>query len=143
MTRVDFYSLGEGSTADRFLLACRLVERIYAEGYRIYIQVPDGERARHLDRLLWTFRQQSFLPHGLFDEADRKLTPILIGVDADPVDEDQVLINLGLRVPEFFARFRRLCELLDRDPAVLAAGRERFSYYRNRGYALHHHRIRL
>jgi DNA polymerase-3 subunit chi len=143
VTRVDFYSLREGSAGDRFLLACRLVERIHAEDHRIYIHVPDREQARHLDRLLWTFRQQSFLPHGIYDEADRELTPILIGVDKDPVDEDQVLINLGLEVPEFFGRFARLCEPVDRDPGVLAAGRERFKYYKDRGYALHHHEIRL
>jgi hypothetical protein len=37
---------------DRFLLACRLVERIYETGHRSYIQVADPEEARHLDRLL-------------------------------------------------------------------------------------------
>jgi DNA polymerase-3 subunit chi len=143
VTRVDFYSLAEGSAGDRFLLACRLVERIYAAGHRIYIQVPDREQARNLDRLLWTFRQQSFIPHGVTDEVDPELTPVLLGVDTDPGDEDQILINLGLEVPDYFGRFDRLCEPIDRDPTVLAAGRERYKYYKDRGYALHHHEIRL
>lgn len=143
MTRVDFYSLEDGSGGDRFLLACRLVERIHAEGFRIFLHVPDHEQARHLDRLLWTFRQQSFLPHGLADEADRALTPILIGGGGDPGDENQVLINLGLEVPTFFGSFERLCEPVDRDPIVRDAGRKRYVYYRDRGYPLHHHKIRL
>lgn len=99
MTRVDFYSLKEPSRGDRFLLACRLVERIHADGHRIFIQVPDREQARHLDRLLWTFRQQSFLPHGLANDSDRAFTPILIGHDEDPGEENQVLINLCAEVP--------------------------------------------
>ena len=115
MTRIDFYSLKEPSRGDRFLLTCRLVERIYGTGQRTFIQVPDREQARHLDRLLWTFRQQSFLPHGLVNDSDRALTPILIGYDDDPGEENQVLINLSLEVPPFLEHFERLCELIDQD----------------------------
>ena len=143
MTRVDFYSLPEKSGGDRFLLTCRLVERIYGEGHRIFIHLPDSEQAHHLDRLLWTFRQQSFLPHGLAKGTDRELTPILIGVDDGPPEEDQVLINLGTPVPTFFGRFARLCEPIDYDATMRSAGRDRFRYYRDRGYELHHHHIRL
>lgn len=143
MTRIDFYSLESGSTGDRFLLTCRLVERIRATGARILIHCPDTEQARHLDRLLWTFRDESFLPHGLVTRTDPELTPILISADGTPETEDQVLINLDSGVPAFFGRFERLCEPVDHDPAARLAGRERFRYYRERGYPLAHHQIRL
>ena len=143
MTRIDFYSLKEQSSGDRFLLACRLVERIHAAGHRVYIQVPEPEQARHLDRLLWTFKQQSFLPHGLAEDADQELTPILINHKDDPGDESQVLINLTLEVPSFFGSFDRLCELIDKDLTVRDAGRQRYAYYRDRGYPLHHHEVQL
>lgn len=143
MTRVDFYSLEETSRWDRFLLACRLVERIHGDGHRIFIQVPDPEQARHLDRMLWTFRQQSFLPHGLTDDSDRELTPILISHGDDPGEEHQVMINLSLEVPTSFGSFERLCEPIDQDADVRAAGRRRYVYYRDRGYPLYHHKIRL
>lgn len=143
MTRIDFYTVKKQSGGDRFLLACRLVERIRGTGHRIYIQAPDRDQARHLDRLLWTFKQQSFLPHGLANDSDRELTPILIGFDGDPGEENQVLINLSLEVPAFFGSFERLCELVDQDSTVRDAGRKRYVYYRDRGYPLHHHEIQL
>ena len=143
MTRIDFYSVKERSKGDRFLLACRLVERIHGAGHRIYIQTQDREQARHLDRLLWTFKQQSFLPHGMANDSDRELTPILIGHDDNPGQENQVLINLTPEVPAFFGSFERLCELVDKDPEVREAGRKRYVYYRDRGYPLHHHEIQL
>jgi len=144
MTHIDFYSLKDGSRGDRFLLTCRLVERIHlGEGMRIYIHVPDRTQAQHLDRLLWTYKEQSFLPHGLTDQTDREITPILIGHDGDPGDEDQVLINLSPEVPNFFSRFERLCEPVDQAPAIRDAGRERYRYYRDRGYVLRHHQIVL
>ncbi|MCG6984313.1 MAG: DNA polymerase III subunit chi, partial [Thiocapsa sp.] len=108
MTRIDFYSLEADSTGDRFLLTCRLVERIRTTDVRILIHCPDSEQARHLDRLLWTFRDESFLPHGLVGRSDPALTPILISADGNPVTEDQVLINLAPQVPAFFGRFERL-----------------------------------
>lgn len=144
MTRIDFYSLKDGSRGDRFLLTCRLAERIHlGEGMRIYIHVPDRNQAQHLDRLLWTYKEQSFLPHGLADQTDRELTPILIGHGGDPGNEDQVLINLSTEVQTFFSRFERLCEPVDLEPAIRTAGRERYRYYRERGYELHHHEITL
>ena len=71
------------------------------------------QQAQHLDRLLWTFKDQSFLPHGLVEKTDLELTPILIGQGEPPMGNTQVLINLGSEVPAFFERFERLCELVD------------------------------
>jgi DNA polymerase III subunit chi len=143
MTRIDFYSLETNSGGDRFILTCRLVERIRETGARVLIHCPHPEQARHLDRLLWTFREDSFLPHGLVGKTDQALTPILISADGTPESEEQVLINLSTEVPDFFGRFERLCEPIDHDPSVRLAGRERFRYYRDRGYPLEHHEIRL
>ncbi|MFZ1536161.1 MAG: DNA polymerase III subunit chi [Chromatiaceae bacterium] len=145
MTRIDFYSLADGSRGDRFLLTCRLAERIYHSGQdpiRIHIQIADPSQAEHLDRLLWTYDDQSFLPHGRIGQTDPMLTAILIG-DEPLADHDQVLINLDPSVPPWFARFERLCEPLGLEAAGRDAGRERFRYYRDRGYDLHHHKIRL
>lgn len=147
MTSIDFYSLESESPGDRLLLTCRLVERIRAERLRILVHCPDPELARHLDRLLWTYRQDSFLPHGVVGQCnpplDLILTPTLISGDGTPETEDQVLINLAPQVPTFFSRFERVCEPIDQEPSVRAAGRERYGYYRDRGYELRHHQIRF
>ena len=147
MPRIDFYTLDSDSPGDRDLLICRLVERVREEGLRVLIHCPDQERARHLDRLLWTYRQASFIPHGLVGQTDPVLTPVLIdGGDNPPTDsqtERQVLINLAPEVPAFFSRFQRVCEPVDQDPVALAAGRERFRCYRDQGYPPEHHPVSL
>lgn len=145
MTQIDFYTLEPDSPGDRFQLVCRLVERARGADMRVLIHCPDPSQAQHLDRLLWTFRQESFLPHGIVGQAglDHALTPILISRDGSPESESQVLINLASEPPAFFDRFERLCEPLDSDPAVRAAGRERYKHYRERGFELKHHQVRL
>ena len=142
MTQIDFYVLKPGTRGDRFAYSCRLAEHIHtSRKLRILIHCPDQRQARDLDRLLWTYRDESFLPHGLVGETDPALTPILISADGQPEQEDQVLINLGTEVPEFFSRFERLCEPLDHDPAIRDAGRKRYAYYRDCGYPLKHHEV--
>ena len=143
MPRIDFYTLEPNSPGDRYLLCCRLVERSRAEHLRVLIHCPDLAAARHLDRLLWTYRQASFIPHGLVGQIDPELTPVLISLDGTPDGEDQVLINLAPTAPPFFSRFARVCEPVDQDPAVRATARERFRFYREQGIPPEHHPVRL
>jgi DNA polymerase III subunit chi len=53
-----------------------------------------------------------------------------------------VLINLGAEVPQFFGRFERVAELVDQRPELLAQSRERFRFYRERGYELNTHQLK-
>ncbi|MEJ2693893.1 MAG: DNA polymerase III subunit chi [Candidatus Thiodiazotropha sp.] len=126
MTQVDFYVLKERASGNRYTLACRLSEKIYHQGRRIFIHTGSEEETRHLDRLLWTFRQGSFVPHGIDGSCDPAVN---------------VLINLAGAVPGFFSRFERVAEIIDKEPQVIADGRDRFRFYRDRGYPLNKHDI--
>lgn len=139
MTQIDFYALKPGSRSNQLHLTCRLVARIYRESLRVLIHCPDRARAQALDELLWRFREDSFIPHGLYDAVDPELTPILISSDGQSHNESKVLINLDTAVPEFFNHFERLCEPVDQDPAILAAARQRWQHYRAAGYSPNHH----
>jgi DNA polymerase-3 subunit chi len=139
MTQIDFYVLGPDAPGDRWTLACRLAEKAFHQRRRVLVHTASEEDARHMDRLLWTFRDGSFVPHGLGPETDRARTPVLIDHRPEPADEHEVLINLTDEVPAFFSRFERVAEPLDQ--ASLDTGRRRFRFYRDRGYPLSHHEI--
>ncbi|EGW55831.1 DNA polymerase III subunit chi [Candidatus Endoriftia persephonae] len=143
MTQVDFYILDDKARINRYSLACRLTEKIYHQGRRVFIHTVSADEARHMERLLWTFRQGSFIPHGLLGSADATTTPVIIGSSGDAGEEQDVLINLAPEVPNFFSRFSRVAELIDREPEVKRSGRERFRFYRNRGYPMNTHNIDL
>ncbi|MCU7809071.1 MAG: DNA polymerase III subunit chi, partial [Candidatus Thiodiazotropha sp. (ex Semelilucina semeliformis)] len=51
------------------------------------------------------------------------------------------LIDLSAAIPAFFSRFERVAEIIDKEPQVVTAGRERFRFYRDRGYPLNKHDI--
>lgn len=142
MTRVDFYILGGDEPAGLARLACRLVDKAWQQGMASLVNVADPAAAAGVDELLWTFRDISFLPHAPAAEAtgERRLAAV-IGCGEEPRCELDLLINLAPAVPEFFSRFARVAELVDEEPARRTAGRERFRFYRDRGYPLDTHKL--
>ncbi len=141
MTRVDFYLLGAGHD-DRGPMACRLTEKIWRLGHRVYLHAPDADSARELDDLLWVFSQGSFVPHGLHaDDAASDEHPVLIGHTEPPADWSDVLINLAPEVPDWFSRFTRVAEVVGPAEPDKIKGRDRYRFYRERGYPLETHNL--
>ena len=141
MTKVDFYLLG-ADTDSRERIACRLAEKAWRLGNRVYLLAPDKSAALKLDELLWTFSQGSFVPHALCtNDHDAEVHPVLIGHNEPPATLHDVLISLTSEVPTWFSRFTRIAELVGAAENDKARGRERFRYYRERGYPLETHNL--
>ena len=141
MTKVDFYLLPAGGDSTE-LFACRLAEKAYRLGHKVYLLTPDPPAARELDELLWTFSQGSFVPHAVIDGAALADDhPVLIGHEEPPPNLSEVLVNLAAEVPPWFGRFARVAELVGPDDAAKARGRERYRFYRERGYPLDTHTL--
>ncbi|MFV8782201.1 DNA polymerase III subunit chi [Microbulbifer sp. SA54] len=139
MTRIDFYVLPSENPGEIDLFACRLAEKAFRSGLRVLIAVDDSERAQKLDELLWTFREDSFLPHAL-QNADQQAA-IEINSGEDPGMHHGLLINLCADIPAWFSRFDRLAEIVCQHPESLALSRTRYSHFRDRGYPLQSHKI--
>ena len=141
MTRIDFYIVNSDQKSARTLLACRLAEKAYSLKNQIYIYTADELQARELDDLLWTYRAGSFVPHQKLREHDDQHCPVLIGHTEAPEGLNQVLINMDNAVPLFFSRFERVVEIVHQDESHRQQARERFKFYRDRGYDLHTHNL--
>jgi DNA polymerase-3 subunit chi len=144
VTQVDFYILDSDSDDARLRLACRIVDKANQQGHHIFINSASEDEARQLDELLWTFSQGSFIPHRIVREAltAEPLEPVLIGVNQSPAPGRwNVLINLSAEVPEFFSRYERVAELVDGNAQRREQSRERYRFYRDRGYKLNTHQV--
>lgn len=141
MTQVDFYILEKGGDPARMDFVCRLAEKASGSGQRVYIHAEDAAQSEQLDALLWQFRDDSFVAHQSAGGEGDDIAPVLLGHDHEPDASREVLINLASEVPPFFSRFERTLEVINEDPALREAGRARYSYYKDRGYPLRHHKI--
>lgn len=135
MTRIDFHT----NVGDPLAYACRLARKAYASG-RALVVLAEPTRLAAFDEQLWTFSPLEFVPHCMAKSPLAQDTPVVLASDLDGVPHHQVLVNLGAPVPAQFARFERLIEIVGNDGDELAAGRERFRFYRDRGYAIETHK---
>ena len=92
-----------------------------------------------LDNALWVDRDISFIPH---EQATHPVEncPVTLGMGTF-AGTDEVLINLASDVPEYFAQMERVLEVIDKQGDDVAQGRDRFRFYRDRGYPMTNHSI--
>lgn len=145
MTRIDFYILPENAApaAGPVVTACKLCDKAIAAGHRIYAHVTDPALADELDGALWSLRQGSFISHERYTgQAIEAPEPIVLIGHVEPPDTHHgVMLNLSLEVPDHFSRFERVLEIVAADPAGRAKSRERYKFYRDRGYELSTHNL--
>ena len=135
-TRIDFHS----NVADKLHYTCRLIRKAYAAGCPLVVFHPDRRILQQLDQALWTLGEAEFLPHVMADDALAVQTPVILShsqLAGSPHFE--LLINLSSDTPDHFSGFSRVIEIVSQDPEETAAGRDRYRYYQQQGYALSHH----
>lgn len=135
VTRITFYF----NAPDKLEVARKLASKAFQSGRQALVYAPDPAQAQALDQEFWTAQQLSFLPHVRCDHPLAAETPILIGDNPDALQKADVLINLAPEPPAFFGRFERLLEIVTPDPADRERARERYRYFKERGYALESH----
>jgi len=142
MARVDFYVLERADERSRHTLACKLAEKAYRLKHSVYIHAKSRHDAERLNELLWTFRDGSFVPHGLAGaNDDTEVASVMIGCEPDGVDSRDLLINLCDEIPAFADSFPRVAELVTSDENCRLLSRKRFAEYRDKGHAIQTHKL--
>lgn len=138
MTKVDFYT---GST-DKLRTACQLSHKAMQNGLRVLLHTPDEATTEALDKLLWHYPATAFIPHCRSHEAEMDKMPVVVGHQGDAFPHSELLISLHTTCLPFFSRFDRLIEIVGEDAEDVRLGRERFGFYRDRGYEMRHFDLR-
>ncbi|MEE9396652.1 MAG: DNA polymerase III subunit chi [Methylococcales bacterium] len=142
-TRVDFYILQSTNMRNRQEFACKLTEKAYRLGHKVFIRTDSPEETRQLDNLLWTFRAGSFIPHTLKpeDQDDGLQAPIQLGTQCEGSEHLDLLINLSAQMPSEYTRFKRIAELIDQNDPVRESGRQHYRQYQREGCELTTHKL--
>lgn len=142
MAEVSFYVLSTAGLQERYRFACKLIETAYRKGSFCYVQTDSPQQSHTLDELLWTFRQNSFIPHQIYQgELPQFPNTVLIGNQPAPTQWQKVILNLSSVVPVDLNNTEKLLEILDNDEQIKALGRERFRHYKRLGIEPQTHHI--
>lgn len=100
-----------------------LLEKAADRGWRGLVRGTDRERLKALDAALWTFRDASFLPHGLDEEPNAALQPVLLTTEAQNLNGAELLVLLDGAEPGPLEDFQRCLVVFEQadEPALQAA----------------------
>ncbi|MFZ2065876.1 MAG: DNA polymerase III subunit chi [Xanthobacteraceae bacterium] len=133
MTEILFYQLN-GQKLEQILPP--LITRSLERGWRVAVQVSSEERVEALDAHLWTWRDDAFLPHGTWREAEAAEQPVLLTINAENPNGAAVRFLVdGAAVPADASAYQRLVLLFDGDdPEALETARERWTSAKKDGF---------
>ena len=137
MTEVAFHF----GAADKLAYACRLLRKASATGARLTV-VADVATLQRLDAELWAVGATDFVSHcsSQAPESMQARSAVLLTRQLGAADASrQVLVNLGAEVPEGFADFARVIEIVSADEDDRQSGRQRWKQYSQQGYTITRH----
>ena len=122
----------EGFGKDKALALA--VERFYNLGSKIIILTSSKERGENLDEYLWTFKQQSFIPHIYSEEIVRE-EPVVITVVEKNLNGASILMLDTPSSYDFMREFEWVMDFVDRtNDQTLSNSRKRFKEYKDAGF---------
>jgi DNA polymerase III subunit chi len=136
VTEVLFYHL-QAQPVERVLPV--LLEKSLERGWRVVVHTSSEERVDALDAHLWTFRDDSFLPHGTFREPPTMAEqPVLLTVMEHNPNSAAVRFLLDRApMPEDAAQYERLVLMFDGgDEEAVAEARQRWQFAKAKGFAV-------
>jgi DNA polymerase-3 subunit chi len=143
MNKVEFHH----GTGDKLAYACRLLRKAYKAGARVVV-TGDAASLRTLDKQLWVFDDQEFLPHVLATPPQtvpprQHDTPIWLTTDpASAPGERGILVNIGEGMPLGMDRFSRLFDIVSSEPDDRQLGRQRWKAYAAMGWQVQPHEVK-
>jgi len=113
-----------------------LLERILERGHKILVRLGSRERVVAMDQHLWTWRPESFLPHGTIADGEPERQPVLLtDTEGNPGGADVLVLADGAWSDGLDA-FAIICVIFDgNDDRALAAAREQWRRARGTGHA--------
>ena len=111
-------------------------------GLRVLLHTPDEVVTEALDKLLWHYPATAFIPHCRSSDVAAQDTPVVLGHQEENFPHSELLISLHNACLPFFSRFERVIEIVSQDEEDSRLGRERYKFYKDRGYEMRHFDLR-
>ncbi|MEC9369005.1 MAG: DNA polymerase III subunit chi [Pseudomonadota bacterium] len=130
-TEVLFYHM-ERAPLERVLPG--LIEKTLERGWRAVVQAGSPERLEAIDTMLWTWRDESFLPHGMARDGNAERQPVFLTTGDDTPNGATVRFLVDGADAADPGAFDRAVYLFDgRDPEAVERAREQWKAIRERG----------
>lgn len=115
----------------------QILEKVLERGWRAVVMAGSPERVEALNRHLWIYRNDSFLPHGSVQDGFPAQQPIWLTVEDENPNAATVLLLTDGATSTRIDRYDLVCELFDgHEPEAVTAARSRWRGYKEAGHSL-------
>ena len=113
----------------------KILEKVLERSLRAVVMAGSRERVAVLDEQLWTYRRQSFLPHGTGGDGRAAEQPVYLTTEAENPNGATVLVLVDGADPANRSEFDRCLDMFDgNDPSAVAAARHRWQACKQQGF---------
>lgn len=134
MTEILFYHLERRSLED---VLPGLLEKCLERGWRAVVQASTDERCTALDTHLWSYREDSFLPHGSSGDSLAAEHPVCLTTGTDNPNGANIRFLVELAVPDDIPSYERVVHVFDgADDAAVRQAREQWKACKNDGHTM-------
>ena len=145
LTRIDFYY----DVKDILSFASRMARKLYYEKvisakHPLVIRCKNQSHCEEVSFSIQNFSKKDFLPCAEFSDKSADLFPIILStVSKTPLwaDDIIVLLNLDTKIEITFSSYCRVIEIVDQNELNRQRGREKYKFYKERGYEIFGHRV--
>jgi DNA polymerase-3 subunit chi len=132
MTDIRFYHL-KTQTPEEALPG--ILAKALSAGHRVVVKMATAKEAEALSEALWTYRADSFLPHGSEKDGHAADQPIWITARAENPNRATVLVTGPRATPDNIEEYALSCEMIsDHEPDTVAGARARWKAYKDAGH---------
>ena len=134
MSEILFYHLTESKLEDALP---PLLDKSLERGWRVVVQTGTPERRDALDTHLWTWREESFLPHGTDEQPNPADQPVLLTTGPDSPNAATVRFLVDGAEPPPLEAYDRVIFMFDgQDQPELDAARGHWKRLKAEGHQL-------
>ena len=141
-TNVLFHHFESIERKDFLIYVCKLIERGYKQNINpIFIKTDTQKQAEELDKVLWTFRQESYIPHTLVDQDSNNTQPVQIGWIDNEIEDAEAIINLSDGMPDISNHLKKIHEIIENIDEKKEKARERWKKYKSIGFNIKAYKV--
>ncbi len=135
MQRVDFYILKTTSYGECYPFACQLANKVYPQRKSMIVQTDSTQAAKQFNELLWTFREDSFIPHQLGENPHT----VVVGDIGNPTEA--ALLNLSIEEDPPTTQAERVLQIVPNHSKLLLWARAHYRHYQAQGITIKTHKF--
>jgi len=132
VTEINFYKITRSSVEK---LLPRLLEKIIQEGSMVNFLFKNQNRLEYIDDFLWTYSNESFIPHYVDDSNYINVHPILLSLSENINNNADVFVTIEGYLPENIEKYKKIIDIFDgKDDQIIKDALVRVENIKNKGY---------